>query len=74
MSIFNPVTKIKETCRDFLSSHLRGKTVEEMFAIAKEHIERLGLPVSILEAYPTSFPGVCASGWPLPWRPCCGPA
>ena len=57
MSIFNPVTKIKETYRDFLSSHLRGKTVEEMFAIAKEHIERLGLPVSILEAYPHQLSG-----------------
>lgn len=57
MSIFNPVIKIKETYRDFLSSHLRGKTVEEMFDMAKEHIEQLGLPVSILEAYPHQLSG-----------------
>ena len=42
MSIFNPVIKLKETYRDFLSSHLTGKTVEEMFDIAKEHIDQLG--------------------------------
>jgi peptide/nickel transport system ATP-binding protein len=57
MSIFNPVVKIKDTYQDFLSSHLRGKTVEEMFDIAKEHIEQLGLPVSILEAYPHQLSG-----------------
>jgi peptide/nickel transport system ATP-binding protein len=57
MSIFNPVIKIKETYRDFLSSHLPGKTVDEMFEIAKEHIEQLGLPVTILEAYPHQLSG-----------------
>lgn len=57
MSIFNPVMKIKETYRDFLSSHLKGKTVEEMFEIAKEHIDQLGLPISILEAYPHQLSG-----------------
>ncbi|HHT73610.1 MAG TPA: ABC transporter ATP-binding protein [Firmicutes bacterium] len=57
MSIFNPVIKIKETYRDFLSSHLKGKTVEEMFEIAKEHIDQLGLPISILDAYPHQLSG-----------------
>ena len=57
MSIFNPVIKLKETYRDFSSSHLTGKTVEEMFDIAKEHIDQLGLPVSILEAYPHQLSG-----------------
>lgn len=57
MSIFNPVIKIKETYRDFLSSHLKGKTVNEMFEMAKEHIDQLGLPLSILDAYPHQLSG-----------------
>lgn len=57
MSIFNPVIKLKETYRDFLSSHLRGKSEAEMFEIAKEHIDQLGLPISILEAYPHQLSG-----------------
>ncbi len=57
MSIFNPVMKIKETYRDFLSSHLKGKTAAEMFEIAKDHIDKLGLPISILEAYPHQLSG-----------------
>ncbi|MDI9422506.1 MAG: ABC transporter ATP-binding protein [Bacillota bacterium] len=57
MSIFNPVLKLKETYRDFLSSHLSGKTEAEMFEIAKDHIDRLGLPLSILEAYPHQLSG-----------------
>ncbi|NLM38836.1 MAG: ABC transporter ATP-binding protein [Firmicutes bacterium] len=57
MSIFNPVKKIKETYKDFLSSHLSGRTADEMFETAKEHIDKLGLPVSILEAYPHQLSG-----------------
>ncbi|MDI9441044.1 MAG: ABC transporter ATP-binding protein [Firmicutes bacterium] len=57
MSIFNPVIKLKDTYSDFLGSHLRGKTEDEMFAIAKEHIDQLGLPVSILDAYPHQLSG-----------------
>lgn len=57
MSIFNPVKKIKETYKDFLSSHLSGRTADEIFETAKEHIDQLGLPVSILEAYPHQLSG-----------------
>ena len=62
MSIFNPVLlKIKETYRDFLSSHLSGKTRDEMFEIAKEHIERLGLPLKVPGSLsPPACPGVCS--------------
>ncbi|HLV10631.1 MAG TPA: ABC transporter ATP-binding protein [Halanaerobiales bacterium] len=57
MSIFNPVIKLKETYRDFLDSHLSGKTEEEMFEIAREHIDKLGLPIKILDAYPHQLSG-----------------
>ncbi len=57
MSVFNPVIKLKETYRDFLDSHLTGKTKEEVFDMAREHINKLGLPVKILDAYPHQLSG-----------------
>lgn len=57
MSIFNPVLKIKETYRDFLDSHLSGKTRDEIFEIAREHIRQLGLPLKVLDSYPHQLSG-----------------
>jgi peptide/nickel transport system ATP-binding protein len=57
MSVLNPVTKLKETYRDFISSHVSGKTREEAFEIAKGHITELGLPQKILDAYPHQLSG-----------------
>lgn len=57
MSVLNPVIKLKNTFSDFISSHLSGKTREETFAIAKERLVELGLPVKILDAYPHQLSG-----------------
>jgi peptide/nickel transport system ATP-binding protein len=57
MSVLNPVTKVKETYRDFISSHASGKTREEAFALAKEQIAELGLPLKTLDAYPHQLSG-----------------
>lgn len=57
MSVLNPVIKLKETYRDFLDSHVSGKTKDEVFEIAKEHITELGLPLKILDAYPHQLSG-----------------
>jgi peptide/nickel transport system ATP-binding protein len=57
MSVFNPVTKLKETFRDFIDSHVSGKTRGEAFEIAKRQIKELGLPVKILDAYPHQLSG-----------------
>ena len=57
MSIFNPVIKLKETYRDFLDSHLSGKTKDEIFEIAREHLKELGLPIKVLDAYPHQLSG-----------------
>jgi peptide/nickel transport system ATP-binding protein len=57
MSVLNPVIKLKETYRDFLDSHMSGKTRDEAFEIAKEHISALGLPQKILDAYPHQLSG-----------------
>lgn len=57
MSVFNPVTKLKETFHDFIDSHASGKSRGEAFEIAKRQIKELGLPVKILEAYPHQLSG-----------------
>ena len=57
MSVLNPVTKVKETYRDFIRSHASGKTREEAFALAKEQISELGLPLKILNAFPHQLSG-----------------
>ncbi|MEJ5309775.1 MAG: ABC transporter ATP-binding protein [Anaerolineae bacterium] len=57
MSALNPVIKLKETYRDFIESHVSGKTKEETVAMAEQHITELGLPPKILEAYPHQLSG-----------------
>ncbi len=57
MNVLNPVVKIKETFKDFLDSHLKGKTKSQYYEMAKEHLASLGLPPKILEAYPHQLSG-----------------
>ena len=57
MSVLNPVAKLKETARDFIESHVSGKTRDEMFESARQHIAELGLPPNILDAYPHQLSG-----------------
>jgi peptide/nickel transport system ATP-binding protein len=57
MSVLNPVTRIGRTYRDFLESHVRGETRNEAFRRAKEHLDTLGLPAKVLEAYPHQLSG-----------------
>lgn len=57
MSVLNPVMKLKETYRDFIESHVSGKTQDEAFAMAEGHITDLGLPRNILDAYPHQLSG-----------------
>jgi peptide/nickel transport system ATP-binding protein len=57
MSVLNPVTRVKETYRDFIASHVGGKTRDEAFEIARIQIAELGLPRKILDAYPHQLSG-----------------
>lgn len=57
MSVLNPVAKLKETYRDFISSHLEGKSQDDAFEMAKRHIAELGLPPQIMDAYPHQLSG-----------------
>lgn len=57
MSVLNPVLKLKESYKDFIDSHVSGKSREETFDLARSHIAELGLPKNILEAYPHQLSG-----------------
>jgi peptide/nickel transport system ATP-binding protein len=57
MSALNPVMKVKETYRDFIESHVSGKTREEAYEIAGRQIVELGLPPKIQDAYPHQLSG-----------------
>jgi peptide/nickel transport system ATP-binding protein len=57
MSVLNPVLKVNEAYQDFIASHVRGRTREEAFELARQHITELGLPRTILNAYPHQLSG-----------------
>jgi peptide/nickel transport system ATP-binding protein len=57
MSVLNPVIKLKDTYRDFIASHLGASTREEAFELARSHIAELGLPRTVLDAYPHQLSG-----------------
>lgn len=57
MSVFNPVKTVRVTFLDVLESHIRGKAREELLSSAYEHLERLGIPGRVLNAYPHQLSG-----------------
>jgi peptide/nickel transport system ATP-binding protein len=57
MSVLNPVVKIKGTYQDIIVSHVDGKSQQEAFEMAKEHIAELGLPAEVMNAYPHQLSG-----------------
>lgn len=57
MSVLNPVVKLEDTYRDFIASHVEGRSRSETLELAKLHIVELGLPPNILDAYPHQLSG-----------------
>jgi peptide/nickel transport system ATP-binding protein len=57
MSVLNPVTRVKDTYRDFIESHVSGNSKTDAYAIARDHLTELGLPAKTLEAYPHQLSG-----------------
>jgi peptide/nickel transport system ATP-binding protein len=57
MSVLNPVTRIKDTYRDFIESHVTGQSKANAYDIARAHLTELGLPAKILDAYPHQLSG-----------------
>jgi peptide/nickel transport system ATP-binding protein len=56
MHLLNPVRRVKDTFRDFISAH-RSMRKGEMDDMVAEYLRNLGLPVQALNAYPHQLSG-----------------
>lgn len=57
MSVLNPVRKIIDTFRDIVDTHERITNKEKFLEQTRAHVNRLGLPTDILNAYPHQLSG-----------------
>ena len=64
MSVLNPVQKIRDTYQDFVISHISGRNTKEIAQVRAQAVEiatrqilELGLPRSVLDAYPHQLSG-----------------
>ena len=57
MSNLNPVIKLKKSFKVFLESHVSQTEARDVLEIARRHLEELGLPPQVLEAYPHQLSG-----------------
>jgi peptide/nickel transport system ATP-binding protein len=57
MSVLNPVRKVIETFRDIVDSHQRITDKNKFLEETRSHINRLGLPTDVLNAYPHQLSG-----------------
>lgn len=57
MSVLNPVVKLRDTYHDFIISHVNEQYRDEAYEIAERHIQELGLPAEVMNAYPHQLSG-----------------
>ncbi len=57
MSVLNPVVKLRKTYRDFIESHVGGRSKYDAFELAQAHLKEIGLPDEILQSYPHQLSG-----------------
>jgi peptide/nickel transport system ATP-binding protein len=57
MSVLNPVSKISDSFWDFIKAHSNYKDRVEIEDSIKEHLNAVGLPLEILNAYPHQLSG-----------------
>ncbi len=57
MSLLNPVRKIRKTFWDFVRAHEPVTDAEEFERMARDHLNRLGLPAQVLDSYPHQLSG-----------------
>lgn len=57
MSVLNPVSKISDSFWDFIKAHSNYKDKMEIEDSIKEHLNAVGLPLKILDAYPHQLSG-----------------
>lgn len=57
MSVLNPVRKVIKTFQDIVDTHERITDKKEFLEKTRAHINRLGLPTDVLNAYPHQLSG-----------------
>ncbi len=57
MSVLNPVRRIIETFRDIVYTHEPGTNKKKFLEDTRNHVNRLGLPTDVLNAYPHQLSG-----------------
>ena len=57
MSVLNPVRRVIETFRDIVDTHEPFKDKNKFLEETRTHINRLGLPTDVLNAYPHQLSG-----------------
>jgi len=57
MSVLNPVRKVIETFKDIVDTHERITDNKKFLEQTQEHINLLGLPIDVLNAYPHQLSG-----------------
>ncbi len=57
MSVLNPVRKVIETFRDIVDTHERITDKKQFLEQTRAHVNRLGLPTDVLNAYPHQLSG-----------------
>jgi peptide/nickel transport system ATP-binding protein len=57
MSVLNPVRKIIKTFEDIIDTHERIRDKKKFLEEAQAHVNRLGLPTDVLNAYPHQLSG-----------------
>ena len=57
MSLLNPVRKTRKTFWDFTRAHEPITDAEKFEAMARNHLNRLGLPAQVLDSYPHQLSG-----------------
>ncbi len=57
MSVLNPVRKIIKTFEDIIDTHERIRDKKKFLEEAQTHVNRLGLPTDVLNAYPHQLSG-----------------
>ncbi|GIV82311.1 MAG: ABC transporter ATP-binding protein [Anaerolineae bacterium] len=57
MSVLNPVRKVIKTFQDIVDTHERIRDKKKFFEQMRTHINQLGLPTEVLNAYPHQLSG-----------------
>lgn len=56
MSVLNPVRRIRDSFKSFINAHKKIRK-DEFKALVEEHLNALGLPIEVLNAYPHQLSG-----------------